>query len=437
LVGFSLIRKTLFSALIVIVILADASVGGVLALEWTDNAEFNDNGSGWGVRTWQWSPFGSLPISPSEGSGTSDFAEFVLSNGDWVAHLQANYDDVRYIVCAGVTQGWVWSDFPPTGVHQPQPLPMSLNISRLSLSTDVYDVDYNNTSLEHGVLSDVWFRVHDVIANSSGGVYSYYPEAVLGIDLYCSIGGLVKPSDGSFFVDLPSSFSYIKYNLGGAGERVSDVRSALLEASRLGPARGRVFFDPWSSVLYGVEDVVEESVGYSTAKFRHLRVEYDQTVASSNDMPHLYVRGNGSWTPEGPLVLADAEHVDVHVIDGSLGLVNGTYFMRLNGSGKTAVVDGLMLLAVNATGQGLEVPMVEANNGWRSVSNMLTMNDDAYVPLGAGESLLLRFRPTEDQMNQQKYVLVLKGSAQEQSSAPFLGEFPFYQWWLSSRGGSN
>ena len=408
-------RRCLIFFILATFTLLGTTINVVIALEWTKNSEFNNNGEYWVARTWMWAIFWNECQSPS--GGTNDFAKFILDNNDWVTYLQADLDDPWWVVCAGVTQGWVWGDEnKPDGIYQLSPLSITTDLSSLKLYTYVSYAEYYTGSWEYGILSDVWFKAFDVVRNWGDGQYEYYPESVFGIDFYYRIGGSVYyPSDQSFNDRLPDCFIYIKYNL-GIGPRTCDILSTIIEASQKGTETSpQYLFSPWKLILYQVENVVEENMGFCAAKFKYLKVVYEyssQSSSSTSDPPKLYILGNDGWIYDGPILINyNKDIVDVHVIKGNLKEYNGTYKIRLVTSNKATYIDRIILLGINqTTNKGFEIPIAKAIIiGSGEVTEILKQKDKSYLKLKPGESIIISFKIEKMHVEQYKYILVVIG----------------------------
>jgi hypothetical protein len=193
----------------------------------------------------------------------------------------------------------------------------------------------------------------------------------------------------------------------GTGTRTCNVRAALIEAAQNSP-NFYIYFDPWNTVLWEVEDVVEENIGYITAKYNYLRMTYTRSSASAGMDLQILVPNDESWSNDGRLAVGTEEHFAIYPIKSSLKLFNGTYTVLFNGPEKTTYIDSIMLLAFNSTNMGYPVQLTKAFKDQRDVTTSLNSTDTIQEELSLGESLLLSFKPEKTQIDQQTYLLMIK-----------------------------
>ncbi|MCS7364807.1 MAG: hypothetical protein NDF54_05145 [archaeon GB-1867-035] len=409
---------------IIIFLLLNMQTYLAAAAEWTINSDFNNNGENWVARTWVWDVFDIYyyePESPGEKTG-EDFAKFIKVGNDWMAYLQADHDykvgeppfGYYRTVCAGVTQGWVWDENKPDGIVQPDPLPITPELSSLMMYTDIYEKWGWGLSWEYGILTDIWFKAYDVVKEVDG-TYYYYPETVFGIDFYYDIGGRIYPSDGSMYDRLPVAFIYIKYNL-GLGLRVNDILATMIEASQISPNYG-IYFSHWNCKLYQVEALVEEAGGYARAKYKYLKVNYTYSSSSTSDYPTLLVLSENGWINEEPILICTNKDIyDIHVIKTFPIEYNGTYRLILKGAKQyTIQIDEIFLIAINSTtNKGFKLPLIKAIHSSKgNIEKQIKSRDKIYIEIKPKETIKLQFKALNTIKGQWKLMIIIKGKTKQ------------------------
>ncbi|MCS7365744.1 MAG: hypothetical protein NDF54_09940, partial [archaeon GB-1867-035] len=362
--------------------------------DWTKNPEF-DNGDYWVGRVWWWNFFtgGFGTLEPN-----SDYAILVYVGGDYRFLLRADTDMDTNTVCAGVTQGWVWDDPEPPGIYKPPLLQITSSIKQLWLNTTLTYYTSYPYSLEWGVLTNVWFKVYNVVEyDPNTGESTYYPETVLGIDFYYAIGGILRPFDGQFTKHLPSSMVYTRYYTQGVGSYTINLLDELINACNAANS-ANVYFAIGDCWLAQVEDVAEECIGYCEAEFSRLRVWYENDDSGNAHESLMLLIWNGKdWQFEGSLeIIGGRNSTDVHVISSVLAVNKGVYklkFKQLNR--QTSLVDRVILIAINKdTNKGFALPLTRAYHTREGIiTKKLRSSDDIGVNLEPGETIELWFKP--------------------------------------------
>ncbi|MGQ4914124.1 MAG: hypothetical protein ACP6IU_05170 [Candidatus Asgardarchaeia archaeon] len=237
---------------------------------WTRNPDFNSYGLYWKARTWKWH-FTSGDNQPGGANDKAYFYIYGFEPGLYDYRLYAkvqDYDDFWYVHCAGATQGWVWSDNPPSGIYQPNPLRITSSIEQLKSKTNFlwYNHAWEGT---WGVLSNVWFKVYHVYDGRNGVFF----DGILGIDFYYESGNQAI-HDGSFRIQ-GTTMIYTKMPPGGTGTGIIyfDILQALIEA-QWRARESYLYFDISNCELYQAEILVESHESYAAAKYSYFNVYY-------------------------------------------------------------------------------------------------------------------------------------------------------------------
>ena len=161
---------------------------------------------------------------------------------------------------------------------------------------------YSGLSFECDALTNVWFKVYNVVEyDPNTGESTYYPKTVLGIDFYYAIDGYgLKPFDGQFAKHLPSSMIYTRYYTQGVGSHTINFLNELLNA-RSAANSANVYFAIADCWLAQVEHVAEECSGYCEAEFSKLRVWYEYNDGGSDGHLTLLVWDGNNWKVEASL----------------------------------------------------------------------------------------------------------------------------------------